>query len=219
MANLPLSILTEDKKYLDEKELYILYHVLRKKCISTMSCNAFTPGSSSEKIHIPRVQNENVAKLLAQEIIRKQEKIAALALSSYVLGYLLQLGKDVDDNGYTLSANADYCLMEGGFLCDALGDEMYAYLEDSDNGRTLVGKYVSLGKVERDYLQEIINGNEDTIMSAKFNKMAHPPTKAYREAIIEKKADEDFIALVNKLIKEDAGGNWDANDANYSRNV
>ena len=48
----PLDLENSDKGYLDEKELFLLFSLLKRKHISTMWSNVFTPTINGH-IHIP----------------------------------------------------------------------------------------------------------------------------------------------------------------------
>ena len=199
------------KGYLDEKELLILYWLLRKKSISTLWSNVFKPNIDFT-LHAPSNPSE-IATLeddINTSIERHTQNIRTKVQSSSIISYLLELGKTFDARGFSISCNADYSLVEGGFLCNYVADAMYEYLQDTDKGRANKKKYGDLNKEQKNFLQDVVkNGNLDTI---KLSRLAKTPIKEYEEAILDRHADEDFIELVNKLITEYDGGKWNTED-------
>lgn len=158
-----LDINNENKGYLDEKELFILYSILKKKHISTIWSNIFTPNGNKH-IHISQDIDSNEAiKDFEQKVNEDFKKIESKKQSSVVLSYLLELGKELDEKDFSIYCNADYSLVEGGFLCDY------------KDGKTI-------------------------------------PIKEYKKAILNKKADKNFIELVNKLITKHDSSKWNKND-------
>ncbi len=132
--------------------------------------------------------------------------------SVIVLNYLFNLGKILDENGFSVYCNADYALVEGGFLTDDFHKEMSSYLQLPEADRK---KNTTLNKEQKDLLEEIISGKKDLAdikVSVQFTKLANPPIECYREAILNKKADKNFIELVNKLVTDYDGGRWDTKE-------
>jgi hypothetical protein len=114
----PLDIENKDKKYLDEKELLILYWLFRYKRISTDVSNLFTPNQKFTPIQIPKEPSE-IATLeedISNSYEQSMQRIGSLMGSPLVLRYLLETGKLIDEKGFIVYANADYSLVEGGFL-------------------------------------------------------------------------------------------------------
>ena len=130
-----------------------------------------------------------------------------------VLNYLVHLGKILDENGYSIYCNADYSLFEGGFLTNDFHKEMHEYLKQSDEVRK---ENTDLNKEQKDFLDQVISGKldmNDLDTRVNFTRLANPPIGCYKQAILSKEADEEFIGLVNKLITEYDGGKWETKDA------
>jgi len=108
----------DGKNYLHEKELLILYWLLKKKHISTLWSSLFTPavGSIVNPIDIADVATleEKIATSNQQSI----EKYHSKMQSPTVLSYLLEIGEMIDKKGYLLNCDAEYALVEGGFLTE-----------------------------------------------------------------------------------------------------
>jgi len=209
----PLDLENNDRGYLDEKELFLLFSLLKRKHISTMWSNLFTP-TISDHIYIPD-DTENKVDFFEKEANKNLEKIKSRTQSSIVLSYLLRLGRQLDEGGFSIYCNADYSLIEGGFLSEYIGDIMHEYLVDTDENRKSE-KYKRLSKEQRDFLDQAIKDEDfdkDISKRVELTKLEHPPVEAYREAILNKKADGDFIELVSKLITEYDGSRWDTEDA------
>lgn len=210
----PLDINNQDNGYLEEKELFLLFFLLKRKHISTMWSNLFTPAIS-EHIHIPD-DIENKADFFEKEVQKNLEKIKSKTQSSIVLSYLLRLGKQLDKNGFLVYCNADYSLLEGGFLSEYIEDMVYEYLADTDDNRKSAAKYKAFNKKQKDFLGRIIKDEDfgrELSTRAEITKLGHLPVEAYRGAILNKKAETDFIDLVNKLITEYDGSRWDTEDS------
>ncbi len=157
-----LDIKNESKKYLDEKELYILYQLRKYGRVSTQSCDAFEP-KNKYTFHIP--ENADTVKAELEKFRnRTLNAIRRKAQSPVVLLYLLDLGKLFDPKGFSVEARTYYSLEEAGFLCE-------------------------------------------------WNGHKHHPVKAYQDAILNKEAEPDFIALVNKLVVEGDDGKWNTADS------
>lgn len=208
----PLDINNESKKYLDEKELFILYSLLRNKSISTMWCNAFTPNNCFR--WCAPSDNEDAVTAFEKQANDALERSLCKSQSPTVFSYLLELGKTIDADGYSVYCEADYSLVEGGFLSEHVGDVMREYLEDSVENRGKLEKYRVLSDTQISFLASTMgNDNLDNLsFSMEFSRLSNPPIRAYREAILNKNADEDFIYLVNKLVTDNAGGRWDKQD-------
>src|SRR3989344_8214873 len=208
----PLDLENNDRGYLDEKELFLLFSLLKRKHISTMWSNLFTP-TISDHIYIPD-DTENKVDFFEKEANKNLEKIKSRTQSSIVLSYLLRLGRQLDEGGFSIYCNADYSLIEGGFLSEYIGDIMHEYLADTDENRKSE-KYKRLSKEQRDFLDQAIKDKDfdkDISKRVELTKLEHPQVEAYREAILNKKADGDFIELANKLITEYDGSRWDTED-------
>lgn len=200
MSNFNLDIKNENKQYLDEKELFILFYLFKNKRISTMWSNVFVPNPRKILIK-PDTTPENL-----------WERINYRGQSVIVLNYLLNLGKTLDEKGFSIYCNADFALVEGGFLADDFHEEMYGYLELSEEERN---KDTILNKEQKDFLEDVILGKldlSDIQTSVMFTKLANPPVECYRECVLNKKADKDFIDLVNKLVTDYDGGIWKTTD-------
>ena len=104
MSALHFDIENQHKNYLDEKELFVLYHLLRHKRISTQWSNVFVPNPKE----IPVKPDTTDQELFDRLTYRGQ--------SVLVLNYLAHLGKTLDKDGYSIYCNADYSLVEGGLL-------------------------------------------------------------------------------------------------------
>jgi len=200
MSAFNIDIEVQDKNYLDEKELFILFYLLKNKRISTLWSGAFVPNAKRVLIR-PDTTPEDL-----------WERMNYRGQSVVVLNYLLNLGKILDEKGFSIYCNADYCLVEGGFLTDDFHKEMYDYLKLPEPERK---KDKALNKEQKDFLEEVISGKldlNDIQTSVQFTKLANPPVECYRECILNKKADKEFIDLVNKLIKDYDGGLWKTED-------
>jgi len=213
MSKQSLDIDNESKCYLDEKELFILFTLLKNKRISTLWSNVFIPNDCRQ-INIPDDVEDKV-KAYEELATRLHESMRSKEQSPLVLSYLLELGKEVDGKGFSIFCNADYSLVEGGFMSEYVGDIMYKYLEDTAENREKSEKYKIFSNKQIDFLSVTIEKNDfdSREFSIEFSKLANPPIKEYQEAILKKDADKDFIALVNKLITEYDGGRWDKSDA------
>lgn len=114
MRAVSVNLNTENKGYLDEKELYILFHLLQKKYISTWD-NVFSPNGQS--IHIPSNTDPDKKLTEIEENIRKTiENTQRKRQSASTLAYLLELGQEIDPKGFQLFCDADYALVDGGLL-------------------------------------------------------------------------------------------------------
>lgn len=196
MSGLYFDIENNEKNYLDEKELFILFYLLKNKRISTLWSGAFVPNPKQVLIK-PDTTPEEI-----------WERISYRGQSVVVLNYLLNLGKTLDEKGFSIHCNADYALVEGGFLTDDFHKEMSAYLSLTEEERK---KDTVLSNEQKDFLEEVILGKldlKDIQTSVQFTKLANPPVECYRECILNKKADKDFINLVNKLVTDYDGGLW-----------
>ena len=209
MDKKPLDINNENKNYLDEKELFILYSLYKKRYISSWN-NVFIPNSTSE-IHIKNTgdEEENV-KNLEQQINKHFEKKQSKQQSAIVVSYLLELGKELDEKDFSIFCNANYSLIEGGFLIEDMRDIMIEYSNDTEENRKTAKKYKILNTDQLKFMNEVIRGKD--FNSIEFSNLANSPIKEYKEAILNKKSEKDFIELVNKLITKDDDGRWDKND-------
>ena len=200
MSIFNIDIENEYRQYLDEKELFILYYLSKTQHISTMWSNVFVPNPREEMVRPDTTPEE----LFNRITYRGQSVI--------VLSYLFNLGKTLDEVGFSVYCNADYALIEGGFLTDDFHKEMYAYLELPEEERK---DNKTLNKEQIDFLEDVISGKKrlaDISVGMQFTKLANPPIECYREAILNKNADKDFIELVNKLVTDYDGGRWDTEE-------
>ncbi len=209
MSRSPLDINNTEKKYLDEKELFIFYYLLKHKNISTLWSNVFT--QNNHNVYLSGNTDNKKLNDFEKEIKKTIERTQSRNQSSVVLAYLLELGRELDENGFSVYCNADYALVEGGFLCEYVGGVMHEYLNDTAENRINAEKYKVLNKEHTDFLNKTIKDKD--FNQIQFSKLEHPPIKEYREAILNKKADKEFIVLVNKLITDYDGGSWDKEDA------
>lgn len=212
MSNWTVDIENKDRNYLNEKELFVIYWLLKHKHISTGWSNVFTLDSKYTFVPEPKnpsdiaTLEEDINNNIEQSIKRIHDRMG----SPTVLRYLLDTGKLFDEKGFSVYGDADYSLVEGGFLSEYVGVTMEEYLEDTEENRNDIEKYGRLNTEQKEFLDEIIKGKD--FDSIKFSKLAHPPVKEYRDAILNKEADKDFIELVNKLIPEYDGSKWDTKD-------
>ncbi len=146
MSALHFDIENTHNNYLDEKELFILYYLYRNKRISTMFSNVFIPNPKEETVR-PEATPEELF-----------NRITYRGQSSIVLNYLLKLGKTLDESGFSIHCNADYALVEGGFLTDDFHKEMSSYLELSEEERK---SNKILNEKQKDFLEEIISGKKE----------------------------------------------------------
>lgn len=209
-----LDIENKSKHYLDEKELFILYFLLKNKHISTQWSNVFRPNEKTV-YHKPEGLKDvsELKENLNKHILGAEEKREGKLQSAIVLNYLIGLGKTLDKEGFSIFGNAGYSLVEGGFLADNFHKEMTDYLGLSKEKRI---KDKKLSKKQKAFLEDIISEKldlDDIKVRVEFTKLASPPAKAYQEAILDKKAEKDFVELVNKLIKEADKGKWNTEDA------
>lgn len=215
MRAVSVNLNTENKGYLDEKELYILFHLLQKKYISTWD-NAFSPNGQS--IHIPSNTDPNKKLTEIEENIKKTiENTQRKKQSASTLNYLLELGQEIDPKGFQLFCDADYALVDGGFLYDddnhSLMWEYFQYIL-SESKKEPDKKFETLTEEQKKAVNDCLL--EENLKDGKVqfpSSLAYQPIKEYKEAILNKKADEDFIELVNKLVKEYDGGGWNTEDA------
>ncbi|MFA5095327.1 MAG: hypothetical protein WC447_01535 [Candidatus Paceibacterota bacterium] len=203
----------KSKNYLDEKELFILYYLSKNKHISTQGSNVFRPNEKTI-YHKPDGLNDvaELEKNLNKHILEAEEKREKKLQSSIVANYLIGLGRTFDEKSFAVFGDADYSLVEGGFLTDDFHKEMYDYLALSKEKRE---KDKKLNKEQKIFLENIISKKldlNDIETRVRFTKLANPPIKSYQEAILNKKAEKEFIELVNKLIKEHDGGKWNTED-------
>ncbi len=124
-----LDLQNSDKKYLDEKELFMLYWLLKRKNISTTFSNLFTPSKKFTPIG-PITDPNQIATIeedISDSYERAIERIDYLLGSPIVASYLLDLGKKIDEKGFKVFGNADYSLLDGGFLSeqDETGKDVY----------------------------------------------------------------------------------------------
>ncbi|MFZ4500586.1 MAG: hypothetical protein ACOYMZ_03830 [Minisyncoccia bacterium] len=207
-----VDIENKDKCYLNEKELFIIYWILKKRHISTGWSNVFT--LDSKHTVVPKQINPSDIATIEEDInnaiVHSTKRIHDKMQSSTVLRYLLDTGKVFDEKGFIVYGDADYSLVEGGFLSEYVGATMQEYLEDTQENRQDVKRYGNLNDEQKVFLEEIIKGED--FDSIKFSQLAHPPVKEYRDAILNKEANEDFIELVNKLIPEYDGSKWNTED-------
>jgi len=207
MSLYSIDIKNESKRYLDEKELFILYSLVEKKHISTMYSNVFIPNGNHIHVHD---DVEDKVKAFEKEATEVYEGLISKKQTPVILDYLLNLGKELDEKGFSIYCNADYSLVEGGFLSDYVGKIMYEYLYDTNENRKNAKKYKTLNKEQIDFLSKAVKNEDfDGIISS---RLEHPPVKEYQEAILNKNADEDFIELVNKLVTDYEGGRWNTED-------
>lgn len=200
MQALDFNLEKEKGNYLDEKELFILYSLYKNKHISTLYSNVFT-RYADEII----VKSEKTSQKTFDRLTHKGQSVI-------VLDYLLHLGKELDEEGFSIYCNADYSLLEGGFLNENFHNHISSYLELSKNERE---EDDMLSKEQKAFLDRIISQKRDSSSlqtQIDFDRFANQPVEAYREAIINKKADSRFIELVNKLITADNNGGWDTED-------
>ncbi len=106
MSALHFDIHNSNNNYLDEKELFILYYLYRNKRISTLWSNVFVPNPKQIPVKPDATDQELFDRLT---IVRQ---------SSIVLTYLIELGRSLDEHGFQIHCNADYALVDGGFLYD-----------------------------------------------------------------------------------------------------
>jgi hypothetical protein len=171
-----------------------------------MYSNVFVPTNQRCQIRIP--VGEDPSGVVGHEII---ERLNVGWQGVVTFNYLLELGKELDESGYSVICNADYSLVEGGFLSKYVGNIMSEYLKDTEDNRKKSEKYKELSEIQIAFLDKAIkNPNFDR---AEFSRLENLPIKEYQEAILDEKADADFIALVNKLITKYDGGKWDKDDA------
>ena len=123
-----LSINNEDKGYINEKELFILFSLLKHKHISTMWSGVFVPNNRHRIVITDK--GEHGLKTFEEKTNRNLERMTSKAQSPDVFSYLLELGKELDEEGYSISCNANYALLEGGFLySNDNHDLMFQYFE------------------------------------------------------------------------------------------
>ena len=207
MFNYPLGEQNKAKQYVDEKELYILFVLLKKGHISNWD-EPFSP--TDEKSFIITEEMSNDTKIFEKEATDRLHSVKARLSSPTIANYFLELGKVLDEKRFSIYYDADYALEEGGFLSEYIGDVVDEYLADTKENRKKAEKYKILNREQKDFLKNIIKTKY--IDRIEFSEFQHPPIEIYREAILNKKADKDFIDLVNKLIKNRDEGNWNRDD-------
>ncbi len=124
-----LDLENKDKRYLDEKELFILYWILKRKIISTGFSNLFTPNQKFTPVG-PITDFNQIATIeedISNSYEESMKRINHLLGSPTVAIYLLELGKLLDEKGFKVFGNADYSLVDGGFLSeiDENGKDVY----------------------------------------------------------------------------------------------
>lgn len=202
----------KENGYLDEKELFILYSLYKDGVVSSYT-GIFVPNP--KRFHFPpNIKTpEEMDKYINEEIERNSRIRTTPRTHSHIIyTYLLDLGNKIDENNFHINCNVDYSLVEGGFLVNYLSDEMYSYLGQTKDEKA---KNENLNKEQKVFLDKVINGKIDLDhleARVEFSKLATVYIPEYQKAIIEGDADEDFIDLVNKLIKEYDGGHWDKDD-------
>ncbi len=212
MNSWTIDLENKDKNYLNEKELFILYWILKKKHISTLWSNVFTLDGKHVFVSEPKNPSDiatiedDINKAIKQSTQRIHDKTG----SPTILNYLLNTGKELDEESFLVYGDADYSLLEGGFLSEYSGRLMKEYLEDTEENRNDVEKYGSLSNEQRAFLENMLK--DDDFDNSKFSELEHQPVKEYRDAILDKQADEDFIELVHKLVPEYDGGKWNTED-------
>lgn len=200
MSSFDLDIENKNKSYLDEKELFLLFYLFKNKRISTVWSNIFIPNAKTLLVK-PETTPEDL-----------WERMNYRGQSVIVLSYLLSLGKILDKEGFKIHCDTDYALVEGGFLTDDYHKEMYSYLNLSEDERK---KDSVLSNEQKDFLEDVILGKldlNDIEAGVMFTKLANPPVECYRECILNKKADKDFIDLINKIVTDYDGGLWKTDD-------
>ncbi|NLE07207.1 MAG: hypothetical protein GX627_01160 [Parcubacteria group bacterium] len=214
MSRNTLDLENKAKCYLDEKELFILYSLYRQRRISTMWSNVFVPNNS-ERLHIPEDEEDKV-KYFERQASEVYQRLNSKKQSAIVFSYLLELGKALDPEGFSLYCNADYALLDGGFLYDDDNHSlMWEYFQHilSDKKDIPDKKFEALTKEQKKAVEDCLL--EENLKDGKVqfpSSLAYQPIKEYKEAILEKKADKDFIELVNKLITDYDGGRWNTED-------
>jgi len=209
-----LDLENKTKCYLDEKELFILYYLYKRKRISTMWSNVFVLNNS-EQLYIPEDEKDRV-KYFERQANEVYQRLDSKKQSAIVFSHLLDLGKELDPKGFSLYCNADYALLEGGFLYDDDNHSlMWDYLQHilSDDKKELDKKFEALTEEQKKAVDDCLLKENLKDGKVQFpSSIAYRPVKEYKEAVLEKKADGDFIELVNKLITKDDGGRWDTED-------
>jgi len=208
MSYLNFDIENKGKNYLDEKELLILYSLMKKGVVST-PMNIFVPNP--EQMHIPPHLSPKELEKYVQKETETRSKFGLNRRTHMIFSYLLELGEILDKEQYKISCNAGYSLVEGGFLTDAHHKEMYEYRGASKAERQ---KNTVLSEKQKNFLDAHTSKeiNDDISLSVDFTQLSHPPIEAYKDAILNENAESDFIELVNRLITDYDGGDWDKND-------
>ncbi len=181
-----------NKDYLDEKELFILFYLLKNKSISTLWSNVFVPNPREELIK---------PSTTSQEL---WDRINYRGQSSIVLKYLLDLGKTLDEDNFLIKCNAAYALDEGGFLTNKSWTDS---AEDSSNDSPI------------DCYQECIL---DKKASKEFIDLVNKLITENNNGVWETKDTEDFLALWYKenktmLISKEEGIFYENNQKKLAR--
>ena len=164
-----------------------------------MWSNVFVPNS--KKV---RLKPKNTPQEVFDRFTYREQSVQ-------VLEYLFSLGEALSKDSFFVHCDAQYSLVEGGFLTEDMSVLMGSYLKDTPDGREANDDYDQLSKKQKELLDDLNSGKrtnslEDRIL---YTQLANPPVQAYREAILEGRASKRFIELVNELISGDDTGMWD----------
>lgn len=201
--------------YVDENELFILYSLMRRKYISSQD-EVFIP-KINKRIHITKeIKNLNVLKKEIEKEVEYLYNANQSKLDSPIIAlYLLELGQELDKNNFSIQCTADYSLSEGGFLYDSDNYElMMDYLKYIVKGKKSdSAKFNALTDKQKKSIEAcILEKNKRNGKIIFPNSESVLPIKDYKETILNKKGDKDFIFLVNKLITYETSGKWDMDD-------
>lgn len=198
-----------NKRYLNEKELFILYKLLKEKKISSLEDVFFI----QEPI-ITDTRKEKRKDLL-KKIENQFQQQKDIQQSPVIFSYLLAIGEEFDKEGFSIKCDANYCLLEGGFLCDEnVRGIALQYAEDKFKGKDKSKKYSKLDISQKRFIKKHYEQSKKSFVfqGKKITYSFDVPKKEYIDSILEKKADEDFILLINKLITKENKGYWTKKD-------
>lgn len=195
--------------YIDENELFILYSLMRRRYISSWD-EAFIVKNSKYVNTAKIVQDVNI---FEKEINEFAKSVQHESNSQTIVVYhLLELGRELDEKNFSIHCNADYSLMDGGFLYQ--NDKynlMMEYLEYVlDNKRHDISKFNALTDRQKKAVEACVLEKNKHNGKIRFpSNEAYQPIKEYQDLIVEKNGEKEFVELVNKLIRDYDGGYWD----------
>lgn len=214
MKKYPLGKNSYRKNYIDEQELFILFSLMTRKYFSSLD-EVCTP-IIKKNVYTTEAGERKKIQAIEKEINELYKSNQSKLNSPIIALYLLELGRELDEKNFSINCNADYSLLDGGFLYESdnysLMMEYLRYI--LGNKKQSANKFKTLTNKQKKAVGACIL--EENKRNGKIifpSSEAYRPIKEYRETILDKKGDDDFIVLVNKLIRDgDDKGSWDKDD-------